>query len=129
MTIDLAQIKDNSMVRYGFKILLMREFDIHINETDVSRLIKAAGCIEIYDSLEEFLEKSSWKKDNPELCEKKYLLDNHICRYIQGKSLVFFQASVRESNVGNTKLEYLIKLLIFIINHANIKKHNLVFTF
>ena len=49
MTIDLAQIKDNSMVRYGFKILLMREFDIHINETDVSRLIKAAGCIEIYD--------------------------------------------------------------------------------
>ena len=35
MTIDLAQIKDNSMVRYGFKILLMREFDIHINETDV----------------------------------------------------------------------------------------------
>ena len=65
MTIDLAQIKDNSMVRYGFKILLMREFDIHINETDVGRLIKAAGCIEIYDSLEEFLEKSSWKKDNP----------------------------------------------------------------
>ena len=46
MTIDLAQIKDNSMVRYGFKILLMREFDIHINETDVGRLIKAAGCIE-----------------------------------------------------------------------------------
>ena len=30
MTIDLAQIKDNSMVRYGFKILLMREFDIQI---------------------------------------------------------------------------------------------------
>ena len=51
MTIDLAQIKDNSMVRYGFKILLMREFDIHINETDVGRLIKAAGCIEIYDFL------------------------------------------------------------------------------
>ena len=62
MIIDLSQIKENSMVRYGFKILLMREFDIHINETDVSRLIKAAGCIEIYDSLEEFLEKSSWKK-------------------------------------------------------------------
>ena len=89
MTIDLSQIKENSMVRYGFKILLMREFDIHINETDVGRLIAAAGCIEIYDSLEEFLEKSSWKKDNPELCEKKYLLDNHICRYIQGKVWYF----------------------------------------
>ena len=43
MTIDLSQIKENSMVRYGFKILLMREFDIHINETDVGRLIAAAG--------------------------------------------------------------------------------------
>lgn len=96
MTIDLAQIKDNSMVRYGFKILLIREFDIHINETDVSRLIKAAGCIEIYDSLEEFLEKSSWKKDNPELCEKKYLLDNHICRYIQGK--VWYFSRLRYEN-------------------------------
>ena len=85
MTIDLAQIKDNSMVRYGFKILLMREFDIHINETDVSRLIKAAGCIEIYDSLEEFLEKSSWKKDNPELCEKKYL----FAGISRGKSGIF----------------------------------------
>lgn len=42
MTIDLAQIKDNSMVRYGFKILLMREFDIHINETDVSRLFSGS---------------------------------------------------------------------------------------
>ena len=96
MTIDLAQIKDNSMVRYGFKILLMREFDIHINETDVSRLIKAAGCIEIYDSLEEFLEKSSWKKDNPELCEKKNSLDNHICRYIQGK--VWYFSRLRYEN-------------------------------
>ena len=43
MTIDLSQIKENSMVRYGFKILLMREFDIHINETDVGRLIAADG--------------------------------------------------------------------------------------
>lgn len=70
MTIDLSQIKENSMVRYGFKILLMREFDIHIKENDYNRLIAAAGCIEIYDSMEEFLEKSGWKRDNPELGEK-----------------------------------------------------------
>lgn len=62
MTIDLSQIKENSMVRYGFKILLMREFDIHIKENDYNRLIAAAGCIEIYDSMEEFLEKSGWKR-------------------------------------------------------------------
>lgn len=128
MTIDLAQIKDNSMVRYGFKILLMREFDIHINETDVSRLIKAAGCIEIYDSLEEFLEKSSWKKIIQSCAKRSIYWIIIFAGISRGKSGIF-QASVRESNVGNTKLEYLIKLLIFIINHANIKKHNLVFTF
>ena len=45
MTIDLSQIKENSMVRYGFKILLMREFDIHIKENDYNSLIAAAVCI------------------------------------------------------------------------------------
>ena len=96
MTIDLSQIKENSMVRYGFKILLMREFDIHITENDYNRLIAAAGCIEIYDSMEEFLEKSGWKRDNPELGEKSYLLDNHICRYIQGK--VWYFSRLRYEN-------------------------------
>ena len=87
MTIDLSQIKENSMVRYGFKILLMREFDIHINETDVGRLIAAAGCIEIYDSIEEFLNKSGWKKDNPELC------------YIQGKVWYFSRIRFESMNI------------------------------
>ena len=48
------------------------------------------------------------------------------------KFVIFTNApckGLNSNNVGNTKLEYLIKLLIFIINHANIKKHNLVFTF
>lgn len=96
MTIDLSQIKENSMVRYGFKILLMREFDIHIKANDYNRLIAAAGCIEIYDSMEEFFEKSGWKRDNPELGEKSYLLDNHICRYIQGK--VWYFSRLRYEN-------------------------------
>ena len=99
MTIDLSQIKENSMVRYGFKILLMREFDIHINETDVGRLIAAVGCIEIYDSIEEFLNKSGWKKDNPELCTQEYLLKNRICRYIQGKVWYFSRIRFESMNI------------------------------
>lgn len=99
MTIDLSQIKENSMVRYGFKILLMREFDIHINEADVGRLIAAAGCIEIYDSIEEFIEKSNWKRDNPELCKKTYLTDNRICRNIQGK--VWYFSRLRFESMKN----------------------------
>ena len=129
MTIDLSQIKENSMVRYGFKILLMREFDIHIKENDYNRLIAAAGCIEIYDSMEEFLEKSGWKRDNPELGEKSYLLDNHICRYIQGKVWYFSRLRLREPSVGKKKSNCFIKLLIFTINRANMKKHNLFLSF
>lgn len=98
MTIDLSQIEENSMVRYGFKILLMREFDIHINETDVGRLIAAVGCIEIYDSVEEFLDRSGWKKDNPELCAEAYLLENRICRYIQGN--VWYFSRIRFESVN-----------------------------
>ena len=48
MTVDLEQIKENSMVRYGFKILLMREFGITIRETETQKLMQAADCIEIY---------------------------------------------------------------------------------
>ena len=132
MTIDLSQIKENSMVRYGFKILLMREFDIHIKENDYNRLIAAAGCIEIYDSMEEFLEKSGWERDNPELDEKSYLFDKQIFRYIQGKVWDFFRLrdeNQAEERKGEKKSNWFIKLLIFTINRANMKKHNLFLSF
>lgn len=36
-----------------------------------------------------FLEKSGWRRDNPELCSECYLFENHICRKIQGKIWYF----------------------------------------
>lgn len=96
MTVDLEQIKENSMVRYGFKILLMREFGISIHETEIQKLMLAADCIEIYVSMEDFLERSGWRRDNPELCEESYLVENRICRYIQGK--VWYFSRIRFGN-------------------------------
>jgi hypothetical protein len=40
-------------------------------------------------TIEEFLEKSGWRRDNPELCSECYLFENHICRKIQGKIWYF----------------------------------------
>ena len=36
-----------------------------------------------------FLEKSGWRRDNPELCSECYLFENHICRKIQCKIWYF----------------------------------------
>lgn len=103
MTADLEQIKENSMVRYGFKILLMREFGITIRETETQKLMQAADCIEIYVSMEDFLERSGWRRDNPELCEESYLVENRICRYIQGKVWYFSRLRFESQMITESK--------------------------
>lgn len=102
MTVDLEQIKENSMVRYGFKILLMREFGITIRETETQKLMQAADCIEIYVSME-VLERSGWRRDNPELCEESYLVENRICRYIQGKVWYFSRLRFESQMITESK--------------------------
>lgn len=92
------------MVRYGFKILLMREFGITIHETETEKLMLAADCIEIYVSMEDFLERSGWRKDNPELCEESYLVENRICRYIQGKVWYFSRLRFESQIITESRL-------------------------
>ena len=74
MEINLNEIRGNSLVRYGFR---------------VEKILLAESCIEVYEDVEEFLEKSGWRRDNPELCSECYLFENHICRKIQGKIWYF----------------------------------------
>ena len=75
MEINLNEIRSNSLVRYGFRVLLAKEFGLYLKE--------------VYEDVEEFLEKSGWRRDNPELCSECYLFENHICRKIQGKIWYF----------------------------------------
>lgn len=66
---------------------------------NVGRFIVAAGCIEIYDSIQDFLDRSGWKKDNPELCAEAYLLGNRICCYIQGTVWYFSRIRFESMNI------------------------------
>ena len=78
MEINLNEIRSNSLVRYGFRVLLAKEFGLYLKEQEVEKILLA-----------EFLEKSGWRRDNPELCSECYLFENHICRKIQGKIWYF----------------------------------------
>ena len=44
----------------------MKEFDLHIKESEEEKIALAKQCVEIYDTPEEFYEKTNWDKDNPE---------------------------------------------------------------
>ena len=74
---------------YGFRVLLAKEFGLYLKEQEVEKILLAESCIEVYEDVEEFLEKSGWRRDNPELCSECYLFENHICRKIQGKIWYF----------------------------------------
>ena len=78
MEINLNEIRGNSLVRYGFRVLLAKEFGLYLKEQEVEKILLAESCIEVYEDVEEFLEKSGWRRDNPELCSECYLFENHI---------------------------------------------------
>lgn len=85
------ELKENSLVRYGFLRLLRREFGIYIKEEDLERAELAKRCIFIYNSPEAFYESTSWARDNPEMSDFTYLLKQKICRVIDGKVWYFSQ--------------------------------------
>lgn len=89
MHIPAINIRENSLVRYGFKHILEQEFDIYLHEDDMEKLELARDCIEIYESEQEFFDKTGWKKDNPEFADFQYLQDEHICRMVDGKVWYF----------------------------------------
>lgn len=89
MHLPVIDIKENSLVRYGFRYLLEHEFDLYLHEDDVERLELARNCIEIYETEQEFFDKTGWKKDNPEISDFHYLQEERICRLIDGKIWYF----------------------------------------
>lgn len=82
-------MEENALVKYTFLKLLLKEFDIHIKEAEEEKIALAKQCVEIYDTPEEFYEKTNWDKDNPEQSSFQYLEENKICRKIQGKIWYF----------------------------------------
>lgn len=89
MHIPEINIRDNSLVRYGFKRLMEKEFDLSLKEDDIEALELARNCIEVYETEKEFLEHTGWQRDNPEIVDFQYLQNERICRMIHGKVWYF----------------------------------------
>ena len=94
-------LKENPLIRYSFCYLLAAEFGMIIPGDDIGLLELAWDCIEVYDSLQSFLELSGWEKDNPDCTDFAYLSEHHICRQIAGKYLYFSQLKFED---GKKKL-------------------------
>lgn len=105
MEINLNEIRGNSLVRYGFRVLLAKEFGLYLKEQEVEKILLAESCIGVYEDVEEFLEKSGWRRDNPELCSECYLFENHICRKIQGK-IWYFSRIQYENGLRGMKQDF-----------------------
>lgn len=82
-------IFDLTLIRCGFVRLMRQEFAVYIGEEEREKIEQAWKYIQIFDTWEAFLEETGWAKDNPELCRREYLKQNHICREIHGKVCYF----------------------------------------
>lgn len=113
MYVPTIDIRKNSLVRYGFKSLLEREFDICLHEDDIEKLELARACIEIYETEQEFWDKTGWKRDNPEIGDFQYLQEEHICRMVDGK--VWYFSGIRYADGLKQLMQE---------KHEYAKKHN-----
>ena len=82
-------IIDNSLVRYSFLRVIRYEFGIFIADDDIENAKRAQDCIQIFDTWEDFYETTGWKRDNPEFADKKYLMNQRICREVGDKVWYF----------------------------------------
>ncbi|WP_314723559.1 hypothetical protein [Enterocloster bolteae] len=82
-------IYESPVIRLGFSTVMKREFDVDIDYTDREAVLLAVQALESYNSVEEFFVFTGWDKDNPECCSEEYLVENRICRWLDGKFVYF----------------------------------------
>ncbi len=82
---------------WQFVEILQREFAVEVDDNCPKELERARMVLMIYEDREDFLEKTRWQQDNPELTEEPYLTENRICRWIEGK-FVYFSRLLWESD-------------------------------
>lgn len=89
MEVPVIDVRENTLVRFGFQCVLEKEFNIYIWADDLEKLELARDCIEIYENEQEFFDQTGWQRDNPESSDFQYLLSEQICRMIDGKVWYF----------------------------------------
>ena len=89
--------------------ILKKEFLISEDMLKQRSIEEAAEALETYESIEEFLDKTGWRRDNPECSSEEYLTGNRICRWVDG-TLIYFSrliweemetSKIGEIHVGN----------------------------
>lgn len=86
------------------KDILKTEFLIPEDALDMTGIEKVEAALEVYISIEEFLEKTGWGRDNPEYSSEEYLTGNRICRWVDGK-LLYFSRLIWENGDGDDEGE------------------------
>ncbi len=69
--------------------VLRTEFGVIINYRKKFELERIKRALFVYKDRRDFLEQSRWGYDNPELADEKYLIQNRICRWIDGRFVYF----------------------------------------
>ena len=82
-------IYENPVIRLGFTAVMKKEFDLDIDYTDRNAVLRVANALIPYESVDAFLLDTEWDKDNPECSSEEYLVENRICRWIDGKFVYF----------------------------------------
>ncbi len=52
--------------------------------------------IEVYANFEEFFQSTGWARDNPEIVDAGYLLENFICQIVDGQVWYFSRLRFEE---------------------------------
>lgn len=74
--LELSQVR--------LKEIIKTEFLVSENMLKKMRIEEVEAALKIYGSIEEFLEKTGWGRDNPECSSEEYLTENRICRWVNG---------------------------------------------
>lgn len=82
-------IYENPVIRLVFATVMKKEFDVDIDYTDYSAVLRAVNALIPYESVDAFLLDTGWGKDNPEYGSEEYLVGNYIGRWIEGKFVYF----------------------------------------
>ena len=69
--------------------ILKTEFLVPEDVLEQSEIEQISVALKAYGSMEEFLEKTGWGRDNPEYSAEEYLTGNRICRWVDGVLLYF----------------------------------------
>ena len=89
-------IQDNKMAVHGLLLFIKQEFFIRAAIDDREISILEMQCIEVYQSPEAFFKSTGWARDNPEIADFNYLLDNKICWLVEGQVWYFSRIRFEE---------------------------------